>query len=97
MKFHVPEQLETPFFVFDTQTSTSASQQFQMLTRRPIYNTHRNAMIESRQCAIVMDSERQQVRIGNLVVAQHARPVEHFFIAQAEAARPKFMVNVGAG
>ena len=44
-----------------------------------------------------MHGERQQVRIGNLVVTHHARPVEHFFIAQAEVAWPELMIDIGAG
>ena len=53
-------------------------------------------MVKGSQCAAVLDSQRQQVGIGDLVVPHDAGPVQNRRVAQADIARPKRVIDIAA-
>ena len=53
-------------------------------------------VIESGKRAAVVNSQCQQISIGDLVVAHDATPANDIVTAKADVARPKCMVNIAA-
>ena len=67
-----------------------------MFRRCPAHRARGDTVVKGSQCAAVVDSQRQQVGIGDLVVPHDAGPVQYRRVAQADIARPKRVIHIAA-
>ena len=75
---------------------TKALQEKQIPGKRAYHGGRRHPMIQGHEAAIVGNGEREQVDIRDLVVTEHARPVDDSPRSQRNVVGPERMIDTRA-